>query len=206
MRSVVVVLALVACAVGARAQEWRALGTFDEATVETMTSSSAPVRVRASRQLPLGCEPVMATLKDIPSFSKWIDFSGWDVVADERAHGGVITMHGRHAMPFPFSPRDYVVDYAATTTADTFTLVATSTQKGPAVANGTVRLRVRSSWSLQLNPEPIATSKTCLVSYEYDGDLGGSFPHFLLEGAFKHEGPRLLAAVLAEARKRGTKP
>ncbi len=194
------------CAGPLRAQaDWRLLGTFDEATVATQTTTTGPLRVRATRTLPIDCAAVVAALQDVPSFSRWVEFTGWDVVVDERAGGGALTMHGQHGMPFPFSPRDYVVDYVAARSSTQFTLTARSSDRGPKAANGTVRLRVHSTWAVTFAAE-LAGLPRCPVSYEYDGDLGGNFPAFLLEGAFKEEGPKLLASLLTEARRREAKP
>lgn len=208
MRAVVVVFACCVAAAGGRAQAaqaaaWRSLGTFDGASV-AIKEGKGPTRVKAARVLPIACEPVLAVLDDVPAFSRWIDFTGWDVVVDERSSGGPLRMHGRHAMPFPFSPRDYVVDYRAVRSdGGVFTLTARSTDRGPPAANGTVRLRVESTWTVKPNVDAAAAaSPKCPVTYEYDGDLGGSFPPFLLEGAFKDEGPKLLAGLLKAARAR----
>lgn len=171
-------------------EEWHGLGTFDGATVETQPAPGGVTRVRASRVLPVACERVVAVLSDVPHFSRWITLSSWTVV---DASGPV--MHGRHDMPFPFAARDYVVAYTSSQQGDTYTLTSASTDRGPKAANGVVRLHVLSTWTAT----PVKDS--CAVSYTYNGDLGGGFPSFLLEGVWKDEGPKLLAGLLAEARK-----
>ena len=177
----------------ARAQQgdFRTLGTFRGALVETAARAGAPTRVRASRRLAVPCAPVIETLLDVAGFKRWISFADWSIVA--QPEGALPVMHGSHAMPFPFAMRDYVVAYQSAQGA-AFELSSRSVEQGPKPADGTVRLRVRSLWSARA-----ASVASCDVSYEYDGDLGGSFPTFLLEGVWQEEGPKLLEGLLGEA-------
>lgn len=170
---------------------WRDLGTFDGAAVAVRRA-----RVRAIRSLPISCNTVIATLEDVPTFSSWITLAAWEVVSDDRTTGGKLRMHGLHTMPFPFAARDYVVEYTVERADPAFTLKCKSVNAGPPKKAGVVRLDVVSTWIAA--PDGAG----CRVVYEYNGDLGGSFPGFLLEGVWKAEGPNLLAGLLKAAQQR----
>ena len=174
---------------------WRDLGTERGAAVAVAVAGKGQ-RVRAIRDLPIACDAVIATLEDVPTFSSWITLAAWEVVSDERKAGGKLRMHGLHTMPFPFAARDYVVEYTVDRAADSFTLKCKSINAGPAKKSDVVRLDVVSTWIAEPRGE------ACRVVYEYNGDLGGSFPGFLLEGVWKTEGPNLLEGLLKAARQR----
>jgi hypothetical protein len=182
----------------AQAPAWRSLGTVDGVTVETRPvreeAGRQITRVRATTTAALSCAAVRTVLVDVARFDRWIELSQWRQVPCPQGVACGLWMYGRHDMPFPFSPRDYVVRYLIDDRSDDgVTVQAQSVPGGPA-PDGAVRLQVASTWTAR------RVGDQCQVVYEYDGDLGGSFPPFLLEGAWKTEGPKLLAALLRRAR------
>lgn len=160
--------------------------------VEVRVRSAGPGRtmVRGQGAIEAPLEVVRARLLEIEAYREWItSLSEWRVL--ERAADQVIA-YGRHDLPWPMDDRDYVVRYRWREEPDgAFVVRAESVGGGPAPIDGVVRLgRVRSEWRLAKD----GAGKT-IVSYTYNGELGGNVPDAVQQAAWKSEPPALIDAL-----------
>ncbi len=193
---VVLLVTAIAAAPALAVDGWSRLVDDAAVVVETAPDGRGATLVKTTTVLPHPPAAVRAALLDFPGYPTWFtSLAAWRVLARGADSAQV---YGRHDLPWPFAPRDYVVRYTWTQGGDgSLDLRAASVTEGaPPPASGVVRLTAaRSSWVVAAVPGGAR------VVYTYGTDLGG-VPDLLQQGAWKSEGPALLRALDKELSKR----
>ena len=183
--------------VGASARGWKTIQQENGIRVEVHPADSQTM-VRGTALVLFAEKDVKEVLLDLAGFARWFPgLSAWTVIEREDESALV---HGRHALPWPFQDRDYVVRYTwGTEATGAFVLESRAVaNEGLPRRDGAVRLlRARSTWKLEAK-SPTET----LVQYTYNGDTGGSFPDLLRTVLWKSEVPKIFAALHKEIEQR----
>jgi hypothetical protein len=200
-RGLVGLLALMLLLAGAGGEEWQDLHRDADLVVEARRADEGRLTVRGRGDLPHPFPAVRAVLLDLEAFPRWgRNLRFWKVLARS---GQEAIVYGRHDLPRPLADRDYVVRYTWRTEADRFLLEAGSTcdNRAPPVG-GVERLTlVHSVWEVR----PAGPGQA-LVSYLYDGDLGGAVPPFLQRWTAVSELRELFSRLAGEVERRARGP
>lgn len=166
--------------------------TADGVDVAIARQPDALPWLRGSAELPVAAESVAAALTD---FQRYKDFFAPAVRSARVLESGQDSarIHFVWAYPFPFKNRDAVVLYRSEKSeAGAFVLSwKTDPRPRPDDPNEGVRIeRVNG----ETRVEPVGPSR-CRVIYTYLGDLGGKFPAWAQEKAWKEEPVQYMRAL-----------
>jgi carbon monoxide dehydrogenase subunit G len=157
--------------------------------VEIARSPSGPPWVRGRGEIPAPASKVAAALSD---FGRYRDLftPGVKKVDVLESKSGTARLHLVWPYPFPYSNRDAVVRYEATEEAGVFRIRWQADPRPGAPKEGTRIERVEGETLIE--PAGPGASR---VTYTYFGDLGGKFPAWAQEKAWREEPVQYFRAI-----------
>lgn len=158
--------------------------------VEIARMSEGPPWLRGSAELPVAAEKVAAVLTDFRSYKDLFAPAVKTAQVLEAGEGSA-RIHFVWAYPFPFKNRDAIVLYRAQKSeTGPFVLSWKSDLRPGDPREGVTIERVHGETGV----EPLGPSR-CRVTYTYLGDLGGKFPGWAQEKAWREEPVQYLRAI-----------
>lgn len=158
--------------------------------VDIARMSEGPPWLRGTAELPVAPEKLAAVLTD---FRRYKDLFAPAVKSAQvlEAGEGFARIHFVWAYPFPFKNRDAVVLYRAQMSEEGPFVLSWKADPRPGDPKDGVRIeRVNGETRI----EPLGPSR-CRVTYTYLGDLGGKFPGWAQEKAWKEEPVQYVRAI-----------
>ena len=158
--------------------------------VEIARVSEGPPWLRGTGELPVAAEKVAAVLTD---FQHYKDLFGPALRSARvlEAGDGSSRVHFVWAYPFPFKNRDGVVLYRSEKSEAGPFVLSWKGDPRPGDPKEGVRIERVSG---ETRVEPLGPSR-CRVTYTYLGDLGGKFPAWAQEKAWKEEPVQYFRAI-----------
>ena len=158
-------------------------------TVEIARQASEPPWVRGRGEIPAPASKVAAALSD---FGRYRDLFAPGVKKADvlESKGAMARLHLVWPYPFPYSNRDAVVRYEAAEEGGLFHIRWHADPRPADPREGTRIERVAGETLI----EP-AGAGACRVTYTYFGDLGGKFPGWAQEKAWREEPVQYFRAI-----------
>ena len=107
-------------------------------------------------------------------------------IVESTAYGNIV--HIKLDMPFPFSSRDYIVEYKEESTGNSiyYNWVNTTKLDIPVDKNYVRLINAEGQWQL------VEEGNNTYVYYRWNGELRGDFPNWALTRAWKEQGGEVL--------------
>ncbi|MDQ6892011.1 MAG: START domain-containing protein [Acidobacteriota bacterium] len=160
-------------------------------SVEIAKSSSGPPWIRGRGEIPAPASKVAAALSD---FRRYRELFAPAVkkadVLESQGGGNAARLHFVWPYPFPYSNRDAVVRYEAGEVNGAYRISWRDDARPGDPKEGTRIERVEGETRI----EP-AGAEACRVTYLYFGDLGGKFPAWAQEKAWREEPVQYFRAI-----------
>ncbi len=160
-------------------------------TVEIARSPASPPWIRGRGEIPAPASKVAAALSD---FRRYRDLFAPAVkkadVLPSEAGGSAARLHLVWPYPFPYSNRDAVVRYEAAESNGVYRIFWRADARPGDPKEGTRIERVEGETRI----EP-AGAEACRVTYTYFGDLGGKFPAWAQDKAWREEPIQYFRAI-----------
>jgi methylamine utilization protein MauE/polyketide cyclase/dehydrase/lipid transport protein len=158
-------------------------------SVEIARSAQGPPWIRGRGEIPAPASKVAAALSDFRRYREL--FAPAVKKADVlESHAGGARLHFLWPYPFPYSNRDAVVRYETAEENGVYRISWRADAKPGDPAEGTRIDRVEGETRI----EP-AGADGCRVTYTYFGDLGGKFPGWAQEKAWREEPVQYFRAI-----------
>jgi hypothetical protein len=167
------------------AQAWELKKSSDSIEVYTRTVNNSPIKeFKAVGTIAAGCADILGILKDVPSYSQWIEDVNYSETISSSEDS--LSFYYQMDLPWPVKDRDMALDMRIQNTAKEVTVSLTSNPGLVPVSKDYIRMtQVEGEWIITT-----LNDSTSYVQHRFLADPEGSLPAwvvnlFIVDGPFQ---------------------